>query len=180
MERQMMLQSVVRMKCFGTFLTRERVFAVNLLMLQQFVLQESFVTQFLVCRACLHYCGFNCLYILRPHLSVESLSADCAVEYFAVLVPGRVPKQVVQAGEGFSALVTSVRLQTLVLSDVGLVVGGPGEAVAADLANERLNRQVDLCVLAQVGLGCEPGAALPAHMGFRLIERGIPAVSRLG
>ena len=40
--------------------------------------------------------------------------------------------------------------ESLMFGHVGLVVGGPGEAVAADLADERLHRQVDLGVLAQV------------------------------
>ena len=41
-------------------------------------------------------------------------------------------------------------LQSLVFRHVGLVVGRPGEAVAADLTDERFHRQVDLGVLAQV------------------------------
>ena len=71
-------------------------------------------------------------------------------------------------------------LQALVLGHVGLVVGGPGEAMVADLADERLHRQVDLCVLAQVGLGGEPGAALWTHVGLGLVKRGVPPVPGLG
>ena len=43
-----------------------------------------------------------------------------------------------------------VSLQSLVFGHVGLVVSGSGEAVAADLTDERFHRQVDLGVLAQV------------------------------
>jgi len=67
-----------------------------------------------------------------------------------------------------------------VLGHVGLVVGGPGEAMVADLADERLHRQVDLCVLAQVGLGGKPGAALWTHVGLGLVKRGVPPVPGLG
>ena len=71
-------------------------------------------------------------------------------------------------------------LQALVLGHVGLIVGGSGEAMVADLADERLHRQVDLGVLAQVGLCGEPGAALRTHVRLGLVKRGVPPVSGLG
>ena len=43
-----------------------------------------------------------------------------------------------------------VSLESLVFGHVGLVVSRSGEAVTADLTDERFHRQVDLGVLAQV------------------------------
>ena len=71
-------------------------------------------------------------------------------------------------------------LQSLVFGHVGLVVSCPGEPVAADLADERFDRQVDLGVLAEVGLGCEPGSTLRASVRLGLVQTGVPPVPRLG
>ena len=71
-------------------------------------------------------------------------------------------------------------LGSLVFGDVGLVVGSSGEAMVTDLADEGLHRQVDLRVLAQVGLGRKPRPTLRAHVRFCLIERRVSPVAGLG
>ena len=69
-----------------------------------------------------------------------------------------------------------VSLESLVFGHVGLVVSRPGEAVTADLTDERFHRQVDLGVLAQVGLGGEPRPALRTGVRFGLVQAGVPPV----
>ena len=73
-----------------------------------------------------------------------------------------------------------VRFEPLVLGHVRLIMGRACEAMAADLADERLHRQVDFGVLAQVGLGREACSALRAHVRLRLVKRRVASVALLG
>ena len=52
--------------------------------------------------------------------------------------------------------------------------------MVADLADEGFDRQVDLGVLAQVGLGGEPRPALRTDVRFGLVQAGVSSVPRLG
>jgi len=72
-----------------------------------------------------------------------------------------------------------VCFQPLVLGHMGLIVRGAREPVTADLADERLDGQVDLGVLSQVRLRCETRPALRTHVRLRLVKRGVAPVARL-
>jgi len=65
-----------------------------------------------------------------------------------VFVSGGMAQQVVQSCETLAALVASVSFEPLVLGDMRFVVRCSREAVGTYLADERFDRQVDLCVLS--------------------------------
>ena len=60
-----------------------------------------------------------------------------------------------------------------------LVMRSARKAVAADLADERLDRQVDLGVLAKIGLRCKARTTLRANVWLTLIKRRVAPVARL-
>ena len=70
-----------------------------------------------------------------------------------------------------------VSLESLVFGHVGLVVSSSGEAVTADLTDERFHRQVDLGVLAQVRLGGEACGTLGTHVRLCFVERRVSSIS---
>ena len=65
------------------------------------------------------------------------------------------------------------------LGHMRLVMRSARKAVAADLADERLDRQVDLGVLAKIGLRCKARATLRANVWLTLIKRRVAPVARL-